>query len=86
MARSRGKGGGRCGVDARADSDGDITHVRIEGNRTFTSVERAIEMADRGELSNAHAVRPKAPGRDPYLRTNPDGKKGNNLDDLAGDK
>ena len=85
MARSKGKGGGRRVVDARADSDGGITHVRIEGNSNFTPVKRAIEMADRGELSNAHTVRPKTPGRSAYLRTNPDNKKGNNLDDLAGD-
>ena len=85
MARGKGKGGGRRVIDARADSDGDITHVRIEGNANFTPVKRAIEMAERGEFSNAHAVRPKGAGRKPYLRTNPDDKKGNNLDDLAGD-
>lgn len=76
---------GRQVVDARADKDGDITHVRLEGNAQFTPVKSAIRMADRGELSNAHAVHPKTPGRKSHLRTNPDGKKGNNLDDLAGD-
>ena len=71
-------------VDARADSEGDITHVRIEGNAKFTSVETAMNMADRGELSNAHSVRGNPNAKD-HLRTNPDGIHGNNLDHLAGD-
>lgn len=71
-------------VDAKADSDGDITHVLIEGNTNFTSVERAIPMADRGELKNTHVVRP-TDGRKIHLRTNADGKKSNNLDNMAGD-
>ena len=70
-------------VDARADSEGDITHVRIEGNSKFTSVEKAMEMADRGELANAHTVRRR--NAKPHLRTNPDGRKANNLDEMAGD-
>jgi hypothetical protein len=71
-------------VDARADKEGDITHVKLEGNSNFTPVKKAIELADRGEISNAHAVRRE--NAKPHLRTNPDGKKSNNLDDMAGDK
>jgi hypothetical protein len=70
-------------VDARADSEGDITHVRLEGNSRFTSVERAIPMADRGDISNAHVVRRS--NAKTHLRTNADGRKSNNLDDMAGD-
>ena len=70
-------------VDARADDDGDITHVRLEGNKKFTSIDKAIEMADRGDISNAHSVRRR--NAKPHLRTNPDGKHSNNLDDMAGD-
>ena len=70
-------------VDARADSDGDITQVRLDGNSNFTSVEKAMEMADRGELENAHTVRRH--NAKPHLRTNPDGAKRNNLDYWAGD-
>jgi hypothetical protein len=70
-------------VDARADSEGDITHVRIEGNQRFTPVADAMRMADRGELSNVHSVRRE--GAKPHLRTNPDGRRSNNLDDMAGD-
>ena len=71
-------------IDARADNEGNIEAVRFEGNSNFTSVERAVEMADRGQVENAHAVHPK--GGAAYLRSNPDDKRGNNLDDLAGDK
>lgn len=70
-------------VDARADSEGDITHVQLEGNERFTSVEKAMQMADRGELENAHSVRRS--NAKPHLRTNPDPSKGNNLDTWAGD-
>ncbi len=71
-------------VDASADSDGDITAVRLEGNTTFTSLETAIRMADNGQIENVHVVRPT--GGRPYLRTNPNGKERDNLDYLAGDR
>jgi len=70
-------------IDARADSEGDITHVKLDGNSRFTPVKTAMKMADRDELENAHTVDRSNAKR--HLRTNPDGKKGNNLDDMAGD-
>lgn len=70
-------------VDARADSKGNITHVRIEGNQNMTPLETAMRMADRGELANVHSVRRE--GAKPHLRTNPDRKGNNNLDYWAGD-
>ncbi|QIN81577.1 DUF3892 domain-containing protein [Rubrobacter tropicus] len=70
-------------TDARQDRDGNISHVKLKGNQNFTPVERAIEMAKRGGLENAHAVKKKDGGE--YLRTNPDGKAGNNLDEMAQD-
>ncbi|WP_321389424.1 DUF3892 domain-containing protein [Emcibacter sp.] len=71
-------------VNARADSDGDITHVLFEGNQRFTPVEQAIPIAERGEIENTHVVRPS--NAKTHLRTNPDGRTSNNLDDMAGDK
>ena len=71
-------------VDARADEEGDITHVKLEGNQRFTPIEKAMEMADQGEISNAHTVRRS--NAKPHLRTNPDRETSNNLDDMAGDK
>ena len=70
-------------IDARADSTGNISHVKIQGNKNFTPVGTAVRMADRGELANAHSVR--RAGVDPFLRTNPDARTSNNLDDMAGD-
>lgn len=71
-------------VDATSDSKGRTTSVRLSGNKTDTPIDRAIRMAERGEIKNAHAVRPQC-GK-PYLRTNPDGKSKNNIDNLSGDK
>ncbi|MDW3206835.1 MAG: DUF3892 domain-containing protein [Alphaproteobacteria bacterium] len=71
-------------VDARADADGDITHVRFKDNQRFTPVGVAIPMAERGEIKNTHVVHPND-GRKDHLRTNADGKRKNNLDDMAGD-
>ncbi|MEP0314209.1 MAG: DUF3892 domain-containing protein [Hyphomonas sp.] len=70
-------------VDARADKDGDITHVKFKGNERFTSVERAIPIADRGEIENTHVVRRE--NAKTHLRTNRDGRERNNLDWMAGD-
>ncbi|WP_207957168.1 DUF3892 domain-containing protein [Rubrobacter tropicus] len=75
--------GKRKVVDARQDHEGNISHVRLEGNRNFTDVNKAIEIAKRGGLENAHAVKKKDGGE--YLRTNPDGRSGNNLDEMAQD-
>ena len=67
-------------VDAKNDSDGNITAVKLEGNKTFTPINKAIEMAKNGKV-DAIVVKPK--GGNPYLRSKPDGKKKNNLDYLA---
>ena len=70
-------------VDARADSEGDISHVLFDGNQRFTPVDQAIPMAERGEIERTHVVH--ASDKKVHLRTNPDRKKSNNLDDMAGD-
>ncbi len=69
--------------DARADKDGVITHVHFKGNQRFTPVDRAIPMAERGEVKNVHVVHPT--GGKPHLRTNPDRTNANNLDEMATD-
>lgn len=71
-------------IDARADNKGKITHVRIDGNSRFTPMAQAVSMCERGELDRVHVVNPRD-GREKYLRTNPDNKRNNNLDDMAGD-
>ena len=70
-------------VDAKMDSDGDITAVLFDRNITFTPLETAIRMADKGQIENTHVSHTGA-GR-PYLRTNPNGKEQDNLDYMAGD-
>jgi len=70
-------------VDARKDSKGNIEAVKIEGNQNFTPIETAIRMTEQGKV-DAVVVNPK--DGDKYLRTRPDDKTGNNLDDMAGDK
>jgi hypothetical protein len=67
-------------VDAQQDSKGNIKSVLFEGNKTFTPKETAIKMAEQGKI-DAVAVHPK--GKEPHLRTKPDGKEKNNLDYLA---
>ena len=70
-------------IDARADSDGDITHVLFSGNQQFTPVHQAIPIADRGEIENTHVVRSR--DKKVHLRTNPNSRTRDNLDDMAGD-
>ena len=70
-------------VDARADNKGNITQIKLAGNTNFTPLDTAIRMADRGDIANAHSVRPA--NAKPHLRTNPDGRTANNLDTMAGD-
>lgn len=71
-------------VDAKQDSKGNITGVKLSGNSTYTSLATAMKMADNGQIENAHSVRPKT-GTKHHLRTNPDKHKGNNLDEMAQD-
>lgn len=70
-------------IDARNDTKGNVKAVLLQGNSTFTPKDRAIRMADAGQIENAHVVR--RANAAPHLRTNPDGNKRNNLDTLADD-
>lgn len=70
-------------IDAVNDARGNVKAVLFEGNTTFTPKEAAIRMAERGQIANAHVVRRENAA--PHLRTNPDGQKRNNLDDMAED-
>lgn len=70
-------------VDARQDSKGNISHVKLEGNQNFTPKDKAIEMTKKAQLENVHIVT-KTDGSQ-YLRTNPDSKIQNNLDEMAQD-
>ena len=69
-------------VDAKADSKGNITAVKIKGNQTFTPLETAIRMTKQGKI-DAVVVKPQ--NAKEHLRTRPDSKEDNNLDNLASD-
>lgn len=71
-------------IDAKQDNKGNIIAVKLSGNSSFTPLDTAMKMADKGLIDNAHTVRPKT-GTKPHLRTNPDSNKGNNLDEMAQD-
>ena len=68
-------------IKAKQDSKGNITNVLFKGNSNFTPIKTAIRMADRGQIENAHTVRAK--DKKTHIRTNPDPKKCNNLDEMA---
>lgn len=68
-------------IGARSDKNGNITQVLIEGNSNFTNINTAIKMAKANKLANVHSVHPKKSA--PYLRTNRDSEKRNNLDEMA---
>lgn len=70
-------------VNAKQGDDGNISHVLLEGNQNFTPIDKAISMAEQGKLENVHIVN-KSDGSQ-YLRSNPDSKIQNNLDDMAKD-
>ena len=69
-------------IDAKADDKGNITHVKIEGNSTFTPLKNAINMAKNGEIDAVAVTSGKAKA---HLRSPADGKEKNNLDHMAGD-
>ena len=75
---------GKKVIDAKQDSKGNITAVKLSGNSSYTPIETAINMADKGQIDNAHSVHPKS-GTKPHLRTNPDDRTGNNLYEMAKD-
>ena len=69
-------------IGTKRDDKRNISAVRLEGNKLCTPIDSAVKMAERGEIQNAHAVHPGG-GRKPFLRSNPDKSKGNNIDEMA---
>ncbi|MEW6990425.1 DUF3892 domain-containing protein [Colwelliaceae bacterium 6441] len=69
-------------IDAKADNKGNITAVKIEGNKKFTSVKIALKMAEKKKID---LVVVNQPNGSKYIRTKPDRFKDNNLDNMAGD-
>ena len=70
-------------IDAKNDSKGNIAAVLLSGNKSYTPLDAAIRMADRGQIQHVHSVRRE--GAKVHIRTNADGSARNNLDTLAED-
>jgi pyoverdine/dityrosine biosynthesis protein Dit1 len=64
----------------RKDKSGNIAKVKLDGNTTFTSLKRAVEMAEKGLLD---AVPVKTKDNKKHLRSKPDQVKRNNLSRLT---
>jgi len=67
-------------IDAKNDEKGNISHVKLKGNRNYMSLDKAIEMTEQGKID---AVVVKPSNGDKHLRTRPDSTSSNNLDDMA---
>ncbi|WP_217517438.1 DUF3892 domain-containing protein [Vibrio metschnikovii] len=68
-------------IDATRDNDGNICSVKFAGNSTYTPIDTAIRIAQKGGIKNAHVAKPKL--STPYLRSNPDDNLENNLSNMA---
>ena len=68
-------------VDARSNSKGVITAVKLQGNTNWTNINKAKEMA-KNKAIDAVYVNPSKSSD--YIRQRPDKSKSNNLDTLAG--
>lgn len=66
-------------VAVRKNADGDIVELKLSSGRVV-DYRQAQRMALDGEIGGVHVFR----GRDgePHLRSDPDGRKDNNLDEL----
>lgn len=67
-------------IDAKSDDNGKITQVKIDGNTNFTSVEKAIDMAEKGKL-NVVVVDKKDGSK--HIRSNGNSSKSDNLGSMA---
>lgn len=66
-------------IKIRKNSEGDITDVMLENGNVY-SIKEAITMARDGMIEGVNVSRAKN-GRE-YLRSNPNGSEGDNLDNL----
>jgi len=72
---------GRKIVASKEDSKQTITAVRLKGNKNFTSIEKAIYMTKRNLIDAVYVKESK--NAKEYIRTRPDNKINNNLDEMA---
>ncbi len=70
-------------LDAKQDAKGNISAVLLKGNTTFTPIQTAIDMTKRGQIDAVH-VKESNHAKE-HIRSKPDTKIGNNLDEMAKD-
>lgn len=63
-------------VGVRRDDAGVTTHVLFKGNQRVVPLEQAVNIARTEGIVNTHVF------REEFLRTNPDKRTSNNLDEL----
>lgn len=76
-------GKGKKIVDAKQDSEGNISGILFQGNTTFTPIQTAIDMTKRGLVDAVHVK--QSNNAKEHIRSRPDNKTGNNLDEMAQD-
>lgn len=67
-------------TDAKRGSDGNIDKVKLEGNKTYTSVTKAVEMAEKGLIDAVPVT--KSDGSQ-HIRSPSNGSTKDNLGTLA---
>ncbi len=77
------KGKGKKIVESKQDSNNNISAVLLKGNKTFTPIQTAIDMTKRGQIDAVHVK--KSQNAKEHIRSKPDNKIGNNLDEMAKD-
>jgi len=70
-------------VDSKQDSKGNISSVLLKGNTSFTPIETAIRMTKQGKIDAVYVK--ESDHAKEHIRTRPDNKIGNNLDEMAKD-
>lgn len=76
-------GKGKKILDSKQDSQRNISGVLLQGNSTFTPIQTAINMTKRGQINAVHVKESK--NAKEHIRSKPDNKIGNNLDEMAQD-
>jgi len=77
------KGKGKKILDSKQDSKNNISGVLLKGNSSFTPIETAINMTKRGQIDAVY-VKGSEHAKE-HIRSRPDNKTGNNLDEMAKD-
>lgn len=77
------KGKGKQVIDSKENSKGNISAVLLKDNVTFTPIDTAIGMTKRGQIDAVHVKESK--NAKEHIRSRPDSKTKNNLDEMAKD-